>query len=192
VITLHLEGGSSLAAIRLGKSVDTSMGFTPMEGLMMGTRCGDIDPALVTYLMRKEKLSAEGVERFLNKECGLLGVSGESADTRVLREHVSDSRVKLALDMFSYRAKKYIGAYLAALGGADAIVLGGGIGENTAIVRERVFENMEWCGIVLDRERNGEVIDREGTLTAPESKLPVWIIPTEEGRMLARNVADAN
>lgn len=189
-ITLHLEGGSSAAAIRGGKSVDTSMGFTPLEGLMMGTRCGDIDPAIVTYLMRKENFDSAGVENFLNKRCGLLGVSGTSADTRELREQLDDPRVNLALHMFCYRVRKCIGAYLAVLGGAEAIVFGGGIGENTAIVRERICEQLGWCGVVLDRKQNNETIDREGAITTPESSVQVWVIPTQEGLMIAREAAD--
>lgn len=190
LITLHLEGGSSVAAIQRGKSVETSMGFTPLEGLMMGTRCGDIDPAIVTYLMRKENMDAGRVEKFLNKECGLLGVSGLSADTRQLREHLWDERVNLAIDMFCHRVCKYVGAYLAILGGAEAIVAGGGISENTAVVRERIFEKFAWCGAILDRDRNRDTVDREGPITTTESKLPVWVIPTEEGLMIAKDVAD--
>lgn len=189
LITLHLEGGSSAAAIQHGESIDTSMGFTPLEGLMMGTRSGDIDPAIVTYLMRKERKEAAQVEQFLNKECGLLGVSGLSADTRTLREHLSDERINLAVNMFCYRVRKYVGAYLAALGGADAIVAGGGISENTPVVRERIFRNFTWCGAVLDEERNRNTVDREGPITTPESPVQVWVIPTEEGLMIAKDVA---
>lgn len=190
VITLHLEGGCSAAAIRGGRSIDTSMGFTPLEGLMMGTRSGDIDPAIVTYLMRKEKIDGTEVEKLLNKQSGLLGISGLSADTRELQTQLSSARVNLSIDMFCYRVRKYIGAYLAALGGADAIVFGGGIGENTPIVRERICADMEWCGIQIDPERNGETIDREGPITTSESPLPVWVIPTEEGLLMASDVAN--
>jgi acetate kinase len=190
LITLHLEGGSSAAAIRDGASVDTSMGFTPLEGLMMGTRSGDLDPALVPYLMRKENLDFDGIETFLNKKCGLLGISGVSADTRELREHLGENPVDLALAMFSYRVRKYVGAYLAVLGGADAIVVGGGIGENTPSVREQVFRNFGWCGATLDRQRNDDVIDREGAITTPSSPTPIWVIPTREGLMIAKDVAD--
>jgi acetate kinase len=190
LITLHLEGGSSAAAIQAGKSVDTSMGFTPLEGLMMGTRSGDIDPALVSYLMRKEKMDTERVEDFLNKECGLLAVSNVSADTRELEKHLSEASVDLAVNMFCYRTRKYIGAYLAVLEGAEAIIVGGGIGENTPFVRERIFKQFGWCGAVLDRQRNREVIDREGPITTPDSPLQVWVIPTQEGLMMAKEVAD--
>jgi acetate kinase len=190
LITLHLEGGSSAAAIQYGRSIDTSMGFTPLEGLMMGTRSGDIDPAIVTYLMRKEKLDGGAVEKLLNKQCGLLGVSGVSADTRELQRQLSNPRVNLAIDMFCYRVRKYIGAYLAALGGVDAIVFGGGIGENTPVVRERICEGMEWCGVKMDAQRNNEIIDCEGPITTPASSLPVWVIPTQEGLMMASDVAN--
>ncbi len=190
LITLHLEGGSSATAIRGGESVDTSMGFTPLEGLMMGTRSGDIDPAIVTYLMRKENLDSTRIEQLLNKESGLLGVSGMSADTRVLRQHTSERPVDLALSMFSYRVRKYIGAYLSVLGGAAAIVFGGGIGENTPLVRERICEKLEWCGAVLDRQRNNETLDREAPISTPESTIQIWVIPTQEGLMMATDVSD--
>jgi acetate kinase len=190
LITLHLEGGSSAAAIRRGKSIDTSMGFTPLEGLMMGTRTGDIDPAIVTYLMRKENLDGGQVEKLLNKESGLLGVSGISADTRELCRRTSELRVDLALRMFSYRVRKYIGAYLSVLGGAEAIVFGGGIGENTPLVRELICENLDWCGAALDRERSRETVDQEGQISTPESAIDIWVIPTQEGLMMAADVSD--
>jgi acetate kinase len=190
LITLHLEGGSSAAAIRKGESVDTSMGFTPLEGLMMGTRCGDIDPAIVSYLMRKERMDSERIEKFLNKECGLLAVSKVSADTRELKKHLSDKPVELAVNMFCYHVRKYVGAYLAALAGAEAIVIGGGIGENTTFVRERIFQEFHWCGVFLDPERNRETVDREGRITMAKSSLHIWVIPTQEGLMMAKEVAD--
>ncbi|HXE13142.1 MAG TPA: acetate kinase [Bryobacteraceae bacterium] len=189
LITLHLEGGSSAAAICNGRSVDTSMGFTPLEGLMMGTRSGDIDPAIVTYLMRKEKMDASEVEEFLNKKCGLAGVSGFSADTRELRDRISDPAAALALDMFSYRVRKYIGAYLAVLGGADAIIFGGGIGENTQIVREKICKGLEWCGASLDLEKNAATVDREDVISMPGAAISIWVIPTREDLMIARDVA---
>lgn len=190
VITAHLEGGSSVAAIKGGRSIDTSMGFTPLEGLMMATRCGDIDPALVTYLMRKESLTADKVEALLNKQSGLLGVSGLSPDTRELSEHLDQPSAKLSLQMFSYRVRKYIGAYLAALGGAEAIILGGGIGENTPIVREWISQDLNWCGAVFSSDRNANTVDREGQITTAESSVKVWIIPTQEGLMMANEVAN--
>jgi acetate kinase len=190
LVTLHLEGGSSAAAIQHGKSIDTSMGFTPLEGLMMGTRCGDIDPALVSFLMGKQGMDAAELERFLNQECGLLGVSGRSADTRELLQHLDDPRVSLALDMFSYRVRKYIGAYLAALGGAEAIVVGGGIGENTPGIRERIFQNFTWCGAIFDIERSNATVDTEGLISAPGSPVEIWVIPTRENLMMAKDVVD--
>jgi acetate kinase len=189
LITLHLEGGSSAAAIRGGKSIDTSMGFTPLEGLMMGTRSGDMDPAIVTYLMRKENWGADEAEKFLNKKCGLLGVSGLSSDTRELIKHRDHPHVELALQLFCYRVRQYIGAYLAVLGGADAIVLGGGIGENMPLLREWICRDFGWCGAKLDRARNSETVDREGWITTADSTLPVCVIPTEENLMMAYDVA---
>jgi acetate kinase len=189
LITLHLEGGSSAAAIRNGMSVDTSMGFTPLEGLMMGTRCGDIDPAIVPYLMRKEGMDANTIEKFLNKQCGLAGVSGFSADTRELRDCISEPSSALALDMFSYRVRKYIGAYLAVLGGADAIIFGGGIGENTQIVREKICNGLNWCGAALDFEKNTATVDREDVISKPGSNISIWVIPTREDLMIASEVA---
>ena len=188
IITLHLEGGSSAAAIRQGKSVDTSMGFTPLEGLMMGTRCGDIDPAIVSYLMRKEKMDSAEIESFLNKKCGLLAVSGTSADTRELLKQLDNPDVELALDMFCYRVRKYVGGYLAALGGAEAIVIGGGIGENTPAIRERIFKNFDWCGATLDLERNRSLIDSEGAISTLNSSIQLWVVPTQENMMMARDV----
>jgi acetate kinase len=185
LITLHLEGGSSAAAIRHGRSIDTSMGFTPLEGLMMGTRSGDLDPAITLYLMRKEGWDAAQTERFLNKECGLRGVSGMTADTRKLREATENPRVNLALSMFAYRVRKYIGAYLAVLEGCDAIVFGGGIGENTALIRHRIGARLGWCGAILDEERNEKVIECEGRISTDEATLPLWVIPTREALMMA-------
>ncbi len=157
LITLQLGNGCSATAIDRGRSVDTSMGFTPLEGLMMGTRSGDVDPAVVGHLVRREGLSVDEVERLLNERSGLLGVSGLSRDMRELlsaAEGKPDSRAALALDMFCYRVRKYIGAYLAVLGGADALVFGGGIGERSAVIRARICDGMDWCGLRLDPERN--------------------------------------
>ncbi len=190
LVTLHLEGGSSAAAIHNGRSIDTSMGLTPLEGLIMGTRCGDLDPAIVTFLMRKEGWDGAEVEKFLNKKCGLLGVSGKSGDTRELLKHMDEPRVRLTIEMFALRVRKYIGAYLAELCGADAILFGGGIGENTAYVRERIATGFEWCGATLDRNLNNETVDREGAITTPESPLQIWVVPTREGLMIAHDVAN--
>jgi acetate kinase len=157
LITLQLGNGCSATAIDGGRSVDTSMGFTPLEGLMMGTRSGDLDPAVIGHLVRKEGLSVDEVERLLNERSGLLGVSGLSYDMRELlkaAEGKPDSRAALALDMFCYRVRKYIGSYLAVLGGADALVFGGGIGEHAPAIRARICEGMGWCGIRLDPAHN--------------------------------------
>ena len=157
LITLQLGNGCSATAIDRGRSVDTSMGFTPLEGLVMGTRSGDLDPAVVWHLVRREGLSVDEIERLLNERSGLLGVSGVSHDMRdVLKaaEGKPDSRAALAVDLFCYRVRKYIGAYLAVLGGADALVFGGGIGEHAPAIRARICEGMDWCGLRLDRSRN--------------------------------------
>jgi acetate kinase len=187
IITLHLEGGCSITAVRGGRSMDTSMGLTPLEGLMMSTRCGDIDSALIGFLARKEGLPVERVEQLLNRESGLLGVSGLSPDTRILAQRIKTSeRIRLALEMFCYRIRKYIGAYLAAMGGAaGAIVFGGGIGENTPLVRAMVCDGLEWCGVSFDQERNREMVDREGRITYDNSRLHVYVIPSEEELMIA-------
>ena len=157
LITLQLGNGCSATAIDGGRSVDTSMGFTPLEGLVMGTRSGDLDPAVIGHLIRREGLSVDEVERLLNERSGLLGVSGLSRDMRELlnaAEGKPDSRAALALDIFCYRVRKYIGAYLAVLDGADALVFGGGIGERSAAIRTRICEGMDWCGLRLDPVRN--------------------------------------
>jgi acetate kinase len=157
LITLQLGNGCSATAIDRGRSVDTSMGFTPLEGLVMGTRSGDLDPAVVGHLVRKEGLAIDEVERLLNERSGLLGVSGLSRDMREIlnaAEGKPDSRAALALDIFCYRVRKYIGAYLAVLEGADALVFGGGIGERSAVIRARICEGMDWCGLRLDPVRN--------------------------------------
>lgn len=183
LITLQLGNGCSATAIDRGRSVDTSMGFTPLEGLVMGTRSGDLDPAVVGHLIRKEELSVDEVERLLNERSGLLGVSGLSGDMRELlnaAEGRPDSRAALALDIFCYRVRKYIGAYLAVLGGADGVVFGGGIGERSAVIRARICEGMDWCGIRLDPVRNEAA--RE---IAPGDAIQI----SEEGASLACYVA---
>lgn len=186
IVTLHLESGCSLAAIERGCSVDTTMGLTPLEGLMMGTRSGDIDPTVVALLMHQELMTIEEVMTFLNKRCGLLAVSERSLDTRVLmKRYHADPRAKLAMDMFAYRVRKAVGAYVAALGSVDAIVFGGGIGENGVFVRKLVCEGLRGFGLALDKESNERLIDREGRLSRPNSGLEAWVIPTEEGLEMA-------
>jgi acetate kinase len=191
VITLHLESGCSACAVRNGESLDTSMGFTPLEGLMMGTRSGDIDPSIIGHLMRKEQVGIEQVEEWLNKESGLLGVSGRSHDTRELVKLIdTDENVRLALEMFCYRISKYIGAYLAALNGAEAVIFGGGIGEDTPFVRALICGALDWCGLTLDTAQNEQTINREGQITTDDSRLHAWVIPVEEGLMIAQKVAE--
>ena len=190
IITLHLGNGCSVAAIKGGHSVDTSMGMTPLEGLVMGTRAGDVDPAVLGVIARKEDLSSSEVDTLLNTQSGLLGISGLTNDMRELhaelKEH-DDRRVRLAIEIFCYRARKYIGAYLAAMAGADAIVFTGGIGENSPDVRARICAGMEWAGLHLDTEKNQETVGREGAISTRDSKLLAYVIPTDEELLIARD-----
>jgi len=191
IITLHLGNGCSAAAIREGKSVDTSMGLTPLEGLVMGTRAGDLDAAILDFIASKEGLSIQEVESLLNKQSGLLGISGLTNDMRELldeaHEH-NDRRAWLAIDLFCYRARKYIGAYLAALGGADALVFTGGIGENSAEIRRRICEGLEWLGLEIDADRNAAMLSgREGPISREGSRLGAYVIPTDEELLIARD-----
>jgi len=186
VVSLHLESGCSVTAVQAGKSIDNTMGLTPLEGLMMGTRSGDVDPSLIPLLMREEGMQIDEVMTLLNKKSGLLGVSGESLDTRILMKHYkSNRRSKLAMDMFSYRIRKAVGSHLAALGSAEAIIFGGGIGENTEFVRGYVCEGLLSSGVEIDAEANRNLIDTEGRLSTDTSKIAVWVIPTEEAMQIA-------
>jgi acetate kinase len=191
IITLHLGNGCSAAAIQAGNSIDTSMGLTPLEGLVMGTRSGDLDPAIVDFITVKEGMSAREADGLLNKQSGLLGISGLTHDMRELldeeREN-NDRRARLAIQIFCYRARKYIGAYLAAMGGADAIVFTGGIGENSADVRSRICEGLRWMGLELNAERNhSQVGGREGMISEDESRVLAYVIPTDEELLIARD-----
>ena len=190
IITLHLGNGCSAAAIKAGVSVDTSMGMTPLEGLVMGTRSGDLDPAVVNVIGRKEGLSPHEVDALLNTQSGLLGISGLTNDMRdllaELKEH-DDRRVRLAIEIFCHRARKYIGAYLASMGGADAIVFTGGIGENSPDVRARICEGMEWAGLSLDPEKNRQTVGKEEKISTEDSKLHAYAIPTDEELLIARD-----
>ena len=190
IITLHLGNGCSAAAIKAGSSVDTSMGMTPLEGLVMGSRSGDLDPAIVGVIARKEALSLSEVDALLNTQSGLLGISGLTNDMRelqvTLKEH-GDPRVRLAIEIFCYRARKYIGAFLAVMGGADALVFTGGIGENSPEVRARVCAGMEWAGLHLDAAKNQETVGREGKICTDNSKLLAYAIPTDEELLIARD-----
>jgi acetate kinase len=191
VITLHLGNGCSAAAISAGDSIDTSMGFTPLEGLVMGTRSGDLDPAIIDYISAKEGLSAQEVETLLNKQSGLIGISGLTNDMRELlaeaHEH-DDRRARLAVEIFCYRARKYIGAYLAAMNGADAVVFTGGIGENSTEVRALICDGLQWLGLELDEERNAAHTDgKEGVISRDGSRLAAYVIPTDEELLIARD-----
>lgn len=190
IITFHLGNGCSAAAIKAGVSIDTSMGMTPLEGLVMGTRSGDLDPAIVSVIARKEGMSSSEVDTLLNTQSGLLGLSGLTNDMRELqaelKEH-DDRRVRLAIEIFCYRARKYIGGYLAAMGGADAIVFTGGIGENSPDVRARICAEMEWAGLHLDAKKNQDTIGCEGVISTDDSKLLAYAIPTDEELLIARD-----
>jgi len=190
IITLHLGNGCSAAAIKEGNSIDTSMGMTPLEGLVMGTRSGDLDPAIVNLIAAKEGMSSSEVETLLNTQSGLLGISGLTNDMRVLqaelKEH-DDRRVRLAIEIFCYRARKYIGAFLACMGGADAVVFTGGIGENAPEIRARICEGMEWAGLKIDPEKNQPTVAREGLISSDDSKLLAYAIPTDEELLIARD-----
>ncbi|MBI1850900.1 MAG: acetate/propionate family kinase, partial [Planctomycetes bacterium] len=191
LVAFHLGNGASAVAIERGRSVDTSMGFTPLEGLVMGTRAGDMDPALVAFIAEREKLSPKKIEDLLNSKSGLLGVSGRSKDMRDLLEHQADDpRARLALEVFCHRARKYLGSYLAVLRGADAVAFTGGIGEHAATVRARICDGMEWCGIRVDAERNERVVGVEGEIGARDSKLRVFVIPTDEEWLISRDAAE--
>jgi acetate kinase len=193
LVTMHLESGCSVAAIARGQSIDNTMGFTPLEGLMMGTRSGDIDPSLIPFLVREENMEMDEVMTLLNKKSGLLGISERSLDTRVLMEDYGrNPKVTLAMDMFCYRVTKAVGAYLAALGGADAIVFGGGISENTPLVRERVCAALRWCGLEMDPERNRTLLDLEGALTSDTSAFQALVVLTEEGLQIAHECCRAS
>lgn len=191
IITCHIGNGASIAAIKDGKSVDTSMGFTPVEGLIMGTRSGDVDAGVLTFLMEKEGLNAAGISNLVNKQSGVNGISGVSSDMREIGAAIEqgNERAKLALEMFDYRIKKYVGAYAAALGGVDIIVFTGGIGENQCSTREYVCADMEFMGIEFDADKNRGLRGEEALLSKPESKVKVVVIPTDEEYMIASDTA---
>jgi acetate kinase len=191
IITLHLGNGCSIAAIKGGNSIDTSMGFTPLEGLVMGTRSGDLDASILDLIATKEGLSLSEVETLLNKQSGLLGISGLTDDMRELiaeaHEH-EDRRARLAIEIFCYRARKYIGSYLAAMNGAEAIVFTGGIGENAAEIRSMICADLTWLGVELDAELNAKHgADRGGQISSETSRVAVFVIPTNEELLIARD-----
>lgn len=189
IITLQLGSGCSATAVQRGHSIDTSMGLTPLEGLMMGTRSGDVDPHLPGFLAQREGISLPEAEVLLNTKSGLLGVSGYSQDMRELlqRESEGDQDAALAVEMFCYRVKKQIGAYLAVLDGAEAVIFGGGIGENSPQVRSRICAGMQWCGIALDENRNNTMIGNEGKISTDNAKIQVYVIPVDEAVMIAQD-----
>jgi acetate kinase len=193
LITLQLGNGCSITAISHGQSVETSMGFTPLEGLVMGTRSGDVDASIISYLSEREKVEAAEVERWLNERSGLLGLSGRSNDMRELlraAEQEKDKRAKFAIELFCYRVRKYLGAYLAVLGGADAIVFGGGIGENAPEIRERICQGMEWCGLKLNPDRNRAAVGlapgSAAKISTDDSRLAAYVVAADEETWIAK------
>jgi acetate kinase len=185
VISLQLGSGCSIAAIRDGVPLDTSMGFSPLEGLVMGTRCGDLDPGLLLYLQRQHGWSPQQLEQRLNHECGLLGLSGLSADVKVLLA-TSSAAVQLALEIYCYRVRKYIGAYLVVLGGADAILFGGGVGEHVPALRAQMLEGLEWAGVVLDSARNSAATNGDARIGADASAVDLRVFEVDESAMMLR------
>ena len=190
IITVHLGNGSSIAAVKNGKCYDTSMGLTPLEGLLMGTRSGDLDPTVMTFLMNEKGYSADEMNQILNKKSGVLGVSGISSDFRDLEEEAEkgNDRAQLALDMFIERVKRYIGGYMAELGHVDAIWFAGGIGENSSSMRKDILDTFEELGVKLDLEKNNT--REEALISADDSKVKVYVVPTNEELMIARDTLD--
>ncbi|TAL69718.1 MAG: acetate kinase [Bacteroidetes bacterium] len=191
IITLHLGNGSSACAIKGGNSLDTSMGMTPLDGLMMGTRCGDIDPTVIEYLMHKEGTSIDEVFNVLNKRSGVLGISGLTNDMRDLLDEIKehqDRRAILAVDMFCAKVRKYIGAYIAEMNGADAICFAGGIGENSFDIRKKIITGLDWLGIEIDDSRNEQAYGgKQMKISSDDSKVEIYVIPTNEELILARD-----
>jgi len=189
IITCHLGNGASVAAIKDGKSIDTSMGMTPVEGLIMGTRCGDMDLGVLTYLMTREELDISTANTLINKHSGMLGITGVSSDMReiVTEAEKGNERAKLGLVMYTYRIKKYIGAFSAAMGGLDILVFTGGIGENADSIRADAIKDMEYMGIEFDSEKNQGVRGKEQIISKDSSKVKVLIVPTNEELVIAED-----
>ncbi len=189
IITAHIGNGGSVTAIKNGHSIDTSMGMTPVEGLIMGTRCGDLDPGVISYIMEKEHMGTKGISTLLNKFSGVLGISGISSDMREIEAGIREDnkRAILAMKTYNYRIKKYVGSYAAALGGVDILVFTGGVGENQAVTRKEVCQDMAFMGIELDEELNASVRATEVVISKPSSKVKVVIIPTDEELTIARD-----
>ncbi len=192
IITAHIGNGGSVTAIKNGKSIDTSMGMTPVEGLIMGTRSGDVDPGVISYIMEKEHMGTKGISTLLNKFSGVLGISGISSDMREIQAGIDngDKRAQLAMNTYNYRIRKYVGSYAAVLGGVDILVFTGGVGENQAITRTDVCKNMEFMGIELDEELNNSVRAKEVVISKPSSKVKVMIIPTDEELTIAKDTVE--
>ncbi len=192
IISAHIGNGASVCAIENGKSVDTSMGFTPIEGLMMGTRSGDVDLGVVTFLMEKEMIGSASVSTLFNKHSGVLGISGISSDMRDIENAIAEGnkRAKLALDMYEYRIKKYIGSYTAALGGVDVIIFTGGVGENQTGTRQVVCDSLGFMGVKIDNELNANSRGKEVLLSTPDSTVKVVVIPTDEEFMIASDTLE--
>ena len=190
IISCHLGNGASIAAVKNGKSIDTSMGFTPVEGLIMGTRCGDLDVGVVTYIMEKEELGLKSANTLFNKHSGMLGLTGISSDMREIEDacNIGNERAQMAMDIYAYKIKKYIGSYIAAMGGLDILIFTGGIGENDSVTRQVVSEEMEYLGIHLDKEKNDGFRD-EGVVSKEESHVKVLVVPTDEELMIALDTA---
>ena len=189
IITAHIGNGGSVTAIKNGKSVDTSMGMTPVEGLIMGTRSGDVDPGIISYIMDKEHMGTSGISTLLNKFSGVLGISGVSSDMREIEASIKsgNKRAQLAMNTYNYRIKKYVGSYAAILGGMDILVFTGGVGENQPVTRSYVCKNMGFMGIELDEELNASVRAKEVVISKPTSKVKVVIIPTDEELTIAKD-----
>jgi acetate kinase len=193
IITCHLGNGASMCAIDGGKSVDTTMGFTPIEGLIMGTRSGDLDIGVVNYIMDKEELALSSLNTVFNKQSGVLGVSGVSSDMREIEEAAwehNNERAKLALEMYHYRIKKYIGSYIAALGGLDILIFAGGIGENGPETREDVCKNLEYLGIKIDKSKNDKMRGKEMIISTDDSTVKVMVVPTNEELVIAKDTTE--
>lgn len=188
IITCHLGNGASMSAVKGGISIDTSMGFTPLEGLLMGTRCGDLDPAVILHIMAREELTLQEANTLLNKHSGIQGISGHSSDMRDIIQEAKEGHAnsRLALDIYCYRIRKYVGAYASAMGGLDALVFTAGIGENSPLIRERSCEDLEFLGIELDQGRNEDAVGVEALISKDKSKVKVFAIPTNEELVIAQ------
>ena len=194
IVTCHIGNGSSISAVKGGKCIDTSMGFTPLAGVLMGTRCGDIDPAIVPYIMNKKGYTPDEMADYMNKQCGLLGISGIGSDCRDIEAAIAagNDRAKLSFDILSYQIKKLIGSYTAAMGGLDAIVFTAGIGENNSYIRKNSCSDLEYLGVKMDEEKNAATFGRNGKtkLSTEDSRVQIWMLPTNEELVIARDTAE--